>query len=171
MESDSRPRFEALRASKEEGVVVWYHMALKPQSIDPAGFRKECINYWKIKYPLDFHGSEERPSLEESKTVLGVAPGQTYTMATNLPLPWADPARKTGEYDVIKGQWVNFENLPPTDGERTRDFLRGKVLTVRLVKSNFVSCNVADTIVLIPTLYLVRHGVPTKGIWDFILED
>jgi hypothetical protein len=164
IESDCRPRFETIRANKEEGVVVWYHMAQGPQSIDPDQFRKECVNTWSAARTVG-------QPVELLRDSLNIKRGMTFTMASDLDtLPWPG-TRPRWKYNE-KGDWAPVET-PPNDAERTRDFLRGRILQVRLVRREYVSCDVLDegTIVIIPALYLARYGAATKDLWDHLLED
>ena len=169
-----RPKFETLRANKQEGVVVWYHLAKNSTNIDPGRFRKESTNQWALDSTVYRNGRDlASPTSTEIATILGLRKGLTFQMdSIGLPLPWMT------KEDRLKTDCRQWEVPLPSlvgcsEAERTRDTVAGKQLTVRVVTLNYVSCSITslNTIVLIPSLYLVRYGRPHTTMWDLLLED
>lgn len=155
IESKDRPRFETIRANKKEGVVVWYNLEAKPQAISPAVFRAECTNEWGLGPPVG-------DTADERIAILSLRPGQCYSMPYGAPKPWKSPEDVRG---ILHGKYVESE------AEKTRSLVVGKVLVVRMVRRNYVSCSVGDRLAIIPSLYLVRHGSMQTSAWNMILED
>jgi len=125
---------------------VWYHMAARPQSIKIAQFKIECTRDWSM--------SQRAPDLAETKKMLRVKQGDHFSLPkVGLELPWG------GRYD---------NTVASTNAITTRDYIGGKDLKVRRVRLDFVSCDVGDTIVLLPTLYLLRNGTEYMNLWDHL---
>jgi hypothetical protein len=148
------PRFEAIRATRE-GVVVWYHLQVKPEVIPVATFRKDYLNTWII--------SKAVPST-------GVAPGLIFTIKGD-----ASPSLQRTEWAIspILGLALTIENESTRAldlNQETLQCIRGRDLKVRRVRQNYSSCEILgkSTLVLLPSVYLEQNGTLRVTLWNHL---
>jgi hypothetical protein len=143
MEDQNRPRFELVDVRKE-GASVWYNGELKPCLVPLLTFKRDCVNWWKIKQTP----STERPKWLHKNGVFMLSADSSIIVTAEIPDTKYSRRREIADVG----------NHP---------------LRIRQVQWDFLSCTDTDTghLFIIELWYVTKHGQAYSTIWDRIGGD
>jgi len=110
MESDDRPHFEAVSASKH-GVEVWYHHKKALEVIPLSTFKRDCVNHWKVAFPLVPLKRGERRVLKEDLPELALKKGSPFSGISRKSLALSDFERVFPANFKVRSVCVDYASI------------------------------------------------------------